>query len=113
MQTTDIAPGMKVWSEDGAELGSVQEVWAATPSGHLPVSQNLLKDYGPISGSSDHLTSEEGYVHVKKDAVLGMGGRDLYVPLNIIRARDDENLDAAVSEAVCEAEYDQKPAAAF
>src|SRR5438270_156618 len=82
MKTMDFTPGMTVLDFDGAVVGEIKEVWALTAEyGYLPVSRHLISDYGPIKGNREQLDSGEGFLQIRKDAFLGLGGEDVYVPV--------------------------------
>jgi hypothetical protein len=82
MKTIDFTPGMTVLDLDDAVVGQLKEVWALTGAhGYLPVSRHLVGDYGPIKGNREQLDSAEGFLQVRKDAFLGLGGGDVYIPL--------------------------------
>jgi hypothetical protein len=82
MKTIDFTPGMTVLDLDDAVVGEVKEVWGLTAvHGYLPVSRHLIADYGPIKGNREQLDSGEGYLQIRKDAFLGLGGEDVFVPL--------------------------------
>lgn len=81
-RTSDFQRGMTVYGLDGVQLGEVKEVWAETPShGHLPVSQYLLQDYGPIRGTAGLLDTADGYLHVQQGGMFTSDRQDLYIPL--------------------------------
>jgi hypothetical protein len=87
MNTTDFQPGMTIYSRDGILLGRVQEIWAHTAThGMLPVSEYLLQDFGPIRGTTDLLTSSDGYLHVRGNRIPGE--YDLYLPLASVQSID-------------------------
>jgi hypothetical protein len=107
MNATEFARGMTVYSHDDIELGEVVEVWAETPShGALPASRYHQQDYGPIKGTTELFTTEQGWLQVRQGAFLGSGGRDLYVPLWAV-----QHIDSLVSatlqhqESRCEVEF--------
>lgn len=88
MNTTDFQLGMTIYSQDGISLGRIHEIWAHTHShGMLPVSQYLIQDFGPIRGTTDLLTSRDGYLQVRGNRVPGEH-RDLYLPLADVRSID-------------------------
>ena len=82
MNTMDFTKGTIVYGRDSAPVGEIVEVWAKTEThGCLPVSQYLTEDYGPVKGTRDLLTTTDGYLQVRQGHFLGMGGRNVWVPL--------------------------------
>jgi hypothetical protein len=109
MKTTDFAPGMTLLALDNSLIGEIKEVWALTPvHGYVPVSRHLISDYGPIKGNREAMETEEGFPQIRKDAFLGLGGQDSYIPLSAVREiRGDqalrvESLDLAAGATIVE-----------
>lgn len=87
MNTTDFTKGTLVYGQDHEPIGEIVEIWAET-AGHgcLPLSRYLVEDYGPITGTRELLTTADGYLQVRQGHFLGMGGRDLWVPLSAVQS---------------------------
>lgn len=67
---SDVRLSTDVYTEDGAHLGKVREVWAkAGAHGHIARTRSLLADYGPIEGTSSWFATPEGYIEVRKSRV--------------------------------------------
>jgi hypothetical protein len=80
-----VKPGMNIFGQDNVEIGTIKEVWAQTEAhGYLPVSRYLLQDYGPIKGTGQILSMEEGYLQVRSRNSGGSDPRDLWVPLHAV-----------------------------
>jgi hypothetical protein len=91
MIALNVAPGMEIFGQDDVKLGTVKEVWAQTEShGYLPVSRFLLQDYGPVRGTSQILSMEEGHLQVRPGNSSGSNSRDLWVPLHAVSHVDTE-----------------------
>ncbi|HEX8918668.1 MAG TPA: PRC-barrel domain-containing protein [Chloroflexota bacterium] len=110
-RSTDFQRGMTVYSRDGMYLGEIKEIWAETAShGHLPISQYLLQDYGPIKGSADLLTSTQGYLHVRQGGIFTADRQDIYVPfteVHTVNAR--ESVTVQLPETHCRVLFQELP----
>jgi hypothetical protein len=96
MKTTDFTPGMTVLDFDKSLAGEIKEVWVLTSAhGYMPMSRHLISDYGPIKGNREALQTEEGFLQIRKDAFLGLGGQDSYIPLSAIQKIRSEQALAA------------------
>jgi hypothetical protein len=104
MNTTDFTTGTLVYGQDDEPVGEIVEVWADTAThGSLPLTRYLVDDYGPIKGTRELLSTTDGYLQVRNGHFLGMGGRDLWIPLTAVAAQDEPsrvtlNITANVSE---------------
>lgn len=88
MKTTDFTSGTMVYGQDNEPVGEIVEIWAETTAhGCLPLSRYLVDDYGPIKGTRDLMTTTHGYLQVRSGHFLGMGGRDLWIPLSAVAAQ--------------------------
>ena len=87
----DIAKDMEVYTSDGDKLGTVNHIWP---------------------GATDAATSviTDGYFSVHEGGLLGLGGKDLYVPFTAV---DDcvpgECVTLNVSKADAETQFERKP----
>jgi hypothetical protein len=104
MNTTDFTTGTLVYGQDDELVGEIVEIWAETAThGFLPLTRYLIDDYGPIKGTRELLSTTHGYLQVRNGHFLGMGGRDLWIPLSAVGAQTEPsrvalNIMANVSE---------------
>lgn len=104
MNTTDFTTGTLVYGQDDELIGEIVEVWAETGThGCLPLTRYLVDDYGPVKGTRELLSIEHGYLQVRNGHFLGMGGRDLWIPLSAVAEQAEPsrvilNITADVSE---------------
>ena len=104
MNTTDFTTGTLVYGQDNAPVGEIVEIWAETGThGCLPLTRYLVDDYGPIKGTRELLSTTHGYLQVRNGHFLGMGGRDLWIPLSAVGEQAEPrvtlNITAEVSES--------------
>src|SRR5919205_2964564 len=61
----DIQKGMEVYAADGEKIGGVEHVWPY------------------VSDAPTHVTAS-GYFSVHEGGILGIGGKELYVPFSAV-----------------------------
>ena len=111
MQVSDINAGMTVFDSDGTELGQVMEAWAYTEGyGYIARKEYEIADYGPVGGTTTLMETDAGYFQVKQGHLLGVGGRDLYVPMSEVQSVvPEERVTLHSTREVCEERYGQPP----
>ncbi|MGI8825429.1 MAG: hypothetical protein ACR2JC_07270 [Chloroflexota bacterium] len=111
MHTNDIQLGMTVYGTDDAEFGEVTEVWPYTDShGFISAKDHQLNEYGPVTATTDLVASDKGYFQVKQGALLGFGGKELYVPFTDVRDTiPGERITVNCTEETCRDRYGKRP----
>jgi hypothetical protein len=96
---SDIAKGMQVYGTDGEQLGTVAEVYTATPAQAEPA--------GPEDATGAMSTL---YIKVEQGGVLGLGKKDLYIPFAALtEVAPGEALTVNGTKDECSDRYGNKP----
>jgi hypothetical protein len=106
-----VEKGMDVYSADGEQLGTVDEVWAESKThGTLERSTTQVSDYGPISGNAPALDTSLGYFRVAHGGIAGIGEKSMLVPLSEVESADrDSGVRLRCIADVCHQQYEETP----
>jgi sporulation protein YlmC with PRC-barrel domain len=98
-----IETGMDVIDSTGEKIGSISDVLTLAA-----YSQNAQAD--PMIAADGGQTDENSVLKVTEGGVLGIGGKDLYIPVDAIQSiQPGQSVTISCAKAQCESLYAQKP----
>ena len=110
---SSVEHGMDVYDSTGDKIGSVADVLtlaAFSQSAQTDPYAATTADMTGTIGAATGATDQNAVVKVTAGGVLGIGGKDLYIPFDAIQTiTPGQSITINCAKAQCESLYAQKP----